>query len=438
MSSSHLLLAEDLVSSSNRVTRQLKIGTGAALALLTGLAAFVPISSGIVGSGQIMAEGRRKVVEHPVGGAVEDLRVADGAKVRRGQLLLRLEEGDAALNVQVLEAQAVSLRAEQAARQAELLDAAEVTFPTDLLARQGDPVVAGAINAQRVAFLARRAMLAGQQAQSKERLAQLDNSAEGSRAQALAHRQQIALLDDEITGMRALYKRGFASKSRLNALERTAAEHRGQLAALTAEDSKLFAQKAETRIQGRQTKQAAEMEAADALRTIQRDLAEVLEKLSSARRVLAQTQVRAPTAGTVVALRKSAGEHIRPGEPLLEILPADDRLVLRVKLLPAHADDVQVGQPAFVRFDAAAGRGLGTLQGSVQHISADAITDPQSGAPFFEATVAIPKDQAAKVPARLLKPGVPAEVLMRAGERTTLAYLLAPLTRAVFHMMRDV
>jgi HlyD family type I secretion membrane fusion protein len=437
LSSQHVL-ADDLVAASNRLTRQLKVGTGVALAVLMALAAFVPITSGIVQSGQIMAEGRRKVMEHPVGGAVEELRIADGAKVRKGQVLLRLEAGDARLNVQVLEAQALSLRAEQAARQAELMNATEVTFPADLFARQNEPAVAGAMKAQRVAFHARRAMLAGQYAQSEKRLVQLDSGRTGTRAQAAAYQTQIRLLDDEIVGMRQLYARGFASKSRLNTLERAAAEYRGQLAALNAEGSKLVAQKAETRIQSGQARQEAETAAADALRSIQRDLTEVMEKLSSAKRTLSQTLVRAPTSGTVVGLHKTAGEYIQSGEPLLEILPSDDRLVLRAQVLPTHADDVRIGQPAFVRFDAAGGRGTATLEGYVQSMSADALTDPRSGATYFEATIAIPKSEAAKVPSRLLKAGMPAEVLMRAGERTALAYMLAPLTRAVFHMMRDV
>jgi HlyD family type I secretion membrane fusion protein len=313
-----------------------------------------------------------------------------------------------------------------------------VTFPADLLARRNEPTVADAMTAQRVAFHARRALLTGQQAQSKQRLVQLDSDAAGTRAQAAAHRAQIRLLEDELVGMRALYARGFASKNRLNALERTAAEHRGQLAALVAEGGKSVAQKAETRIQREQARQTAEAEAADALRSIQRDLTQVMEKLSSARRTLAQTLVRAPTDGTVIGLSKSAGEHIRPNEPLLEILPADDRLVLRVRLRPTQADDVRVGQPAFVRFDAAAGRSHGTLTGSVQNISADAITDPRTGEAYFEATIAIPKSEAGKVPSRLLTPGMPAEVLMRAGEQTALGYLFAPITRAAFHMLRDV
>ena len=114
-----------------------------------------------------------------------------------------------------------------------------------------------------------------------------------------------------------------------------------------------------------------------------------------------------------------------------------DRLVVRARIPPMNAHDIRVGQPAFVRFDAAGTKTAPTIEGTVQKLSADALTDPRTGASYFEAIVSISDQQAAALPRNVLKPGLPAEVLMKTGERTALAYLFAPITRATFHAMRE-
>jgi HlyD family type I secretion membrane fusion protein len=187
-----------------------------------------------------------------------------------------------------------------------------------------------------------------------------------------------------------------------------------------------------------QAEREAGADAADALRKIQADLVQVTEKLAAAKRLLARTDIRAPVSGTVVGLSlTTVGGVVRPGEAVMDIVPSGERLVIRARIPPMHADDVQPGQGAFVRFDAAGTRTASTVEGRVQKISADALSDQRSGASYFEAIVTIPQSEAARLPQSILKPGLPAEVLMKTGERTALSYLLAPITRATFHAMRE-
>jgi HlyD family type I secretion membrane fusion protein len=164
-------------------------------------------------------------------------------------------------------------------------------------------------------------------------------------------------------------------------------------------------------------------------------LGELLDRQLAADDTLQRTDVRAPIDGVVMAMRvNTIGGVVEPGQPLLEIVPQSDLLVARVRILPSDADNVRQGMSATVRL-AAGGRKPVQLEGSVQSISADALTDNRSGESYFEARIAIPHDDT--IPREVLAPGLPAEVLIKTGEHTILDYLFSPIERAVFQSMRD-
>ncbi|QNA83259.1 biotin/lipoyl-binding protein [Sphingomonas sp. So64.6b] len=154
-------LAETLSDPIARVTKRLAIGLGVGIAAIFAWSALVPIASGVVAEGRIGVENKRKTVQHLDGGIVKEIGVREGSKVKAGQLLFRLDDGDARLAVQVLQAQFDSLLAERAAREAELTGSSTITFPAELLERASEPSVKSAIATQRSAFAARRAAPGG-------------------------------------------------------------------------------------------------------------------------------------------------------------------------------------------------------------------------------------------------------------------------------------
>lgn len=433
-----LALAESLAAAPSAVIRRLAIGCTAALVLISAWSIFVPIASGAVAPGQLAVENRRKTLQHMDGGIIQTVAVREGSRVRAGDLLIRLNDNEAQLNVKVLQTQVDSLRAEEAVRLAELSATAQIAFPADLLARSNDPDVALILEAQRTAFKARRSNASGRKSQLAQKSQQFGNDMAGANAQMDARETQIALMESELRDLQALFEKGYVTKGRILALQRAIAQTRGDRSALGSEAEKLRSQAVESRIGTRQVDREASTDAANALREIRNELVQSIDKLAVARQILARTEIRAPVAGTVVGLQLSTiGGVIRPGEALLDIVPETDRLVVSARIPPMHADDVRIGQPAFVRFDAAGTRNAPMLEGRVLKLSADALTDSRTGTSYFEAVISIPDNEAGKLPKSLLKPGLPAEVLMKTGERTALAYLLAPLTRATFHAMRE-
>ena len=431
-------LALQLSGTSDRIRRRLGRIAIVSIAVVLSIATLVPIDSGAMAPGMNQVENKRKTVQHLDGGIIRAIHVREGSVVKAGQPLIILDDTNARLNVSVYQAQFDGLRAEEAALQAQLLGQSAIEFPADLIARENDPVVGSIIRAQRSAFAARRDNVRGRKAQLGEQIGQLDEELSGDSAGSTARDEQIAMLDDEIDGLDVLYKKGFATKSRILALKRAAAQLRGERAGLVADSAKLRTKQSEVRILQLQADQEAQAEAANALRTIQSQLAETEDKLIAAKQVLERTQIRAPVSGTVVGMRPTTvGGVVEHGEPLMDIVPNQGRLVVAARVSPRDADKLHIGQSASVRFDGSGARDAPVVTGTLEKFSADALSDSKTGALYFEAEVAVPEQEKRQLPAELLRPGVPATVLIKTGQRTLLGYLFAPIQRARFRALRE-
>lgn len=432
-------LVSELVGSTTKMLRVL--GIAATLAVMAFLlwGTFVPIASGVAAPGHVGVENRRKTLQHLDGGIIREIRVHDGDHVEAGEVVVRMDSVDARLAVSVLQAQVDALRAEQAARQAELTGASNIQFPADLITRQEENNVATILKTQRIAFAARRSNIIGRKLQLQEQLAQLNKEISGNRAQSKSRSEQIDLLDGEIKDVSGLLDKGLTTRTRLLTLQRAAAQSRGDRGALDSEVAKLKAQQSEISIASMQVERQSQTEASDVLRQVEAQLVQVLDKLAGAKAVLARTEIRAPVSGTVVGLALTTlGGVVRPGEPLMDIVPVTNKLIINAKIEPKDANAIHINQPVSVRFDGAGIREAPVVQGRVEKVSADSLVDQRTGTNYFELVVVVSSaHNLRKVPRDLLKPGLPAEVLVQTGQRTAFGYLFAPITRASFSAMRE-
>ena len=430
-------LARQLSGNSDRLGRRLARAGIGATTIAIGIAALFPIDSGAMAPGVEQVENKRKTVQHPDGGIIRQIYVREGSVVKAGQPLISLDDSNARTNVSVYQAQYDSLRAEHAALEAQLLRQDHIDFPVDLLQRANDPLVASILRAQRAAFAARRQDVLGRKAQLAQQITQLNDEMSGEAAGANARAQQIELLDGEIADVGELFKKGYATKTRLLALQRAAAQLRGEKAGLHADSAKLRTKQSEVRILSTLADQDSATQAANALRTIESELSQVEDKLLAAKRVLARTEIRAPVTGVVVGLRPTTdGGVIRPSEPLMDVVPEGGNLVVTARVAPRDVDNLHVGQKAVVRFDGSGARDAPVVEGTLQKLSADALTD-QHGTSYFEAEVGVPESAKGSLPRELQRPGVPTTVLIKTGRRTLIGYLFAPILRARFVALRE-
>lgn len=430
-------LALQLSGASDRVRRRLGRIAAVSIAIVLGIATLIPIDSGAMAPGMSQVENKRKTVQHLDGGIIRAIHVHEGSVVKAGQPLITLDDTNARMNVSVFQSQSDALRAERATLEAQLLGRGQIDFPADLLQRSNDPLIASILRSQRAAFAARRDEVNGKKAQLAKQIAQLDDEIAGESAGAGARAEQIKLLDSEIADVSELFAKGYATKTRLLALQRAAAALRGEKAGIYADSAKLRTRQSEVRLVSIQAEQDSTTQAANALRTLQSDLAQVEEKLLTAKQVLARSEIRAPVSGVVVGLRPTTiGGVIRPSEPLMDVVPNGGNLVVAARVSPRDVDNLHVGQKAVVRFDASGARDAPVVEGTLQKLSADALTDSH-GAGYFEAEVGVPQAAKRALPPELLRPGVPATVLIKTGRRTLLAYLFEPILRARFNAVRE-
>jgi HlyD family type I secretion membrane fusion protein len=431
------LLIRELSAAAARSTRWSGwIAGGLAVGFL-GLSA-LPMSSGAVAPGVLATPLERQAIQHADGGVIRELLVVDGQHVEAGDPLMRLESVEAGAAAGVLASQILDLRADEVVRLAEVLGLGEFTYPPELVAAATDARGQAILAAHRSAFEARRAQREVQLAQADSRIVQIDEQMTAAQARYDSATEQLALIRDELEGLRTLYERGLVERTRVLALERTEASLVGDIATAEAGMRQYRASISEVLARREEFAVTGQVAAADALRELRAELSAAIDRATAADDTLERTTLRAPIAGVVVNRRvDTVGGVAGSGEVLMEIVPENEGLVVRANVRPIEAEMVHVGAEAVVRFDFVGTASAPRVIGSVSRMSADALTDETSGQSYFEAIVELPPEAVDQLPEGAMSPGLPVEVLIRSEDRSLMSYLVDPLSRVSFRALRE-
>jgi HlyD family secretion protein/epimerase transport system membrane fusion protein len=406
---------------------------GAVFGLWGGL---VPLASGAMAPGVIAPETSRKTVQHLEGGIIASLAVRDGDTVADGQMLLVIDDKQARTTVDILRNQHHRLLASQVRLEAELNGALLVVFPPQFM--QGDRLDAIA-GSQLKIFETRRASVQARKDVLAQRLEQLNELIKGYRAQLRSVIDQLVLVREEGEAKTSLVERGLISKPEAFRLKRMDADLAGRQGELIANVARTQQQIGETEMQLVQINAERVDQIANESDKVRLELAEVTQKLRSAEDVLRRTIVTAPVAGKVVNLRfKTIGGIVQRGEPLLDIVPGDDALVIEARVAPIDINIVQAGLPAHVHLGTHASQTMPSLSGVVRSVSPDRLIDQATRQPYYLARVEIDRDEAQRLSGVELIPGMSADVLVVAKERSMLGYLLQPFSNALRRSLREV
>lgn len=403
-----------------RPAAMLGLAALAALVLGFGLwAALAPLAGAVVAHGLVEVDGDRQIVQHPDGGVVSSILVTEGAVVRAGQPLLRLDGTSMGAELAILDGRLAKLAARSSRLTAERDGLAAPDFA---------PGPDSEAEAERRLFQARLATLTEMRQQLFRRIDQVHAQAAGIAAQRAAVATQAALIGRELAVQRGLRDKGLAQTSSVLALEREAARLSGQLGELAAALARAEGQATEIRIQIATLEATRREEAAAELRDLGPEILELTERRRALRQRIDRLDLRAPVSGIVLDLQiTTPGAVLRPAEPVLHIVPQDRPLIVAARIPPIHIDEVRPGQPVELVPTALAGRDRPRLIGQVVLVSADALADPQTGAAHY--LIEIAPDPATRL---ALRPGMPVDVYLQTGTRIALAYLVAPVA-AYFH-----
>ena len=470
--------------------RALYLGFMTTLVLAGGLfgwGALASISGAVIATGRIEVETRNQVVEHIDGGTVGEILVRDGDRVDAGEVLIRLDDALLRSETTVLEAKVAALAAHRNRLEAEYRSADSIDWDVDLAAlAPADASIREVLDGQARLFEARRSSRAGQESQFRERIGQTRKQVAGLEAQAAAAARQRELIGRELDAERSLFEKGLTELRRLLTLEREAARLDGQAGDIAARIAGARGRIAEIEISILQIHARRVEEAESQAREVQARENETRERLAEVRRRLAGMEVRAPVSGEVYGMRVFAlGEVVRPGEPILSIVPEDAELMVIAQLEPIHVDQVHVGQEAVLRFSALSTRTTPEFEGRVRRVSASTMHHEATGRSWYElelemgraveseeelsiagwsssayasfrgwlgddeggveetagetadpqrSTTAVSSDHARELD---LTPGMPVEVHVRTGERSPLSYLAKPLTDFFLRSLRE-
>jgi HlyD family type I secretion membrane fusion protein len=411
--------------------REVMIGGGVIAVfffLFLGWAALAPLDAGAFASGQVEVSGNRQAVQHREGGVVTALNVAEGDRVRRGQVLVTLATGNLEATERGLAAQVLSLEAQRARMIAERDGLVRVPRPAAFagLSPEDQILADEAFRLQQQQFAARRNGRTTESGVLGQRIGQLREQQRGYERQIASNLEQQRLLAEELEGLRALAAQGYAPQNRVRALERTAAALDGELGSLRAQVARTAEQIGETQLQISGVSTRLDEEVADQLKLVEVQINELTPRWLDLRQQIERSQLRSPVDGQVVV--------IQPGQTLMEIVPDNASQVIVARLNPDDIDNVRVGLSTEVRFPSLRDRDPPLIHGRVTRISADTFEDERTGQRHYRAQIVVPPQELARLgrSADDIRAGMPVEVVVLLRERSALAYLIEPLTRSVW------
>jgi HlyD family secretion protein/epimerase transport system membrane fusion protein len=415
--------------------RFLFFGALSALGLLVALfvwASTLQVASAALASGEVTVEGNRKAVQHRDGGPVEAVFVREGQRVAKGEPLLKLNMSESQAEEAVLRTQLMQALARVARLRAET-SGSGIAFPEELESPDGQAVARQAeelFRARRDAYLGQVGILTSQVEGAKQQIDAL-----GGRLSAIE--AQLQTVQEEADSIAALVKEGLITKTRKLALDRAAAEFDGDeqmINASIAEQKSIIEQSElkKTQLQ-KDRSEAIAKDLADAEALV----ADARPRLVAVRKRLDRGVLVAPEEGFVFGLAAfGPGAVITPGQTVLEIVPADDALVLSVEISPADIDEVEPQQHVTVHLLSYRQRYQIKLTGVLEKISPDEIEDKVRQVKFYRGIVKLDPSDLSREGAELV-PGMPVQVMIETGARTIASYILDPLLRTYEYAFRD-
>jgi membrane fusion protein, protease secretion system len=431
----------DFQANENRAVRQGWAIVVGGLGMLLAWSLWAELDTGVAMHGMVVVDGYRRPVQSASAGRVAQILVKEGSTVQAGQPVARMDRTQAEADFLSAQVQWNSVAAQHARLTAELSNSKILVFPS----RPNWAARAWPDDGLRANFAAQESHLAVRRNSLASELKGLDETIQGIELQnaellksRLTKSEQLQLIEGQLVELRKLASDGLHPRNRVIDLERTSAGLRGAMAEDTGTISRNIQAAAElrARIESRRLGTLKEVQAQ--LSDISRDMHALGSKLTALQHEVGNTDLHAPVDGVVVGLAiHTPGAFVNAGALLFEIVPIAGALKVDALLPPQWIDKVRKGQPTDVQFTAFDLATTPKIRGVVDTVSADAIADPKQQVSNYRISVTVPAESLKILQGFVLKPGMPAEVFVRTGERNALSYLIKPLQDRVGKAMTE-
>ena len=398
---------------------------------LMGWSYMAPLDSAAYAPGFVTVESYRKTIQHLEGGIVKEIKTKDGQLVNKGDLLIVLDDTQLRAQLEIYESQYIAALALSDRLEAERDKLAEIHFDKYLIEKKSDINIEKTIRIQKQVFKTRKAAREGETDVLKQRIEQLREQVSGLKEQQKSDNKQIQLYREEIVEFKALLKKGFTDKTRMRDMQRRVAQLEGEVAKTSSNISASKIKMGETKLEIIQIENKHQLEVAELLSQTSAKKNDLQERRLAIQDKLIRTKIVAQDAGMVLGMTvHTIGGVISQGKPILEIVPQGENLIIEAQVSPVDIDKVHKGLISEVRFSAFKSATTPIIEGEVISVSADSLTDSNTGMPYYLARIKVTPDGHENLGDLTLLPGMPADTLIKVGERTLFEYLVQPATNA--------
>jgi HlyD family type I secretion membrane fusion protein len=384
-------------------------------------ASTAPLAQGVVAMGRVTLYEKRHTVQNLYGGVIKEINIREGSEVKKGDVLLKLNEAASKAKLLSVKSEYYSRIALEARLLAENRGLKVVDYPQELINVSDEPDVAEMISTQNDLFKKRRESI-----ENEKRI--LQNQKDGTidyikqmEELVQSRNKQIALLEEEIESVKEIAAEGYYPKSKMRDLQQTL-----QSTIATKERTKRSLSEIDLRVVQLEGEflRDVEMQLAD----VQKTISTVKQQFSAEEVTYESMTITAPNDGVVIGLTShNVGGVISPGQKIFDIVPLESDLIVEVNIMPQDIDSVELGLKAEVRFHALDAKTTPTMFGVLDRVSPDVFFDQSTGMSYYLGQVKIPEEELEKIGGmHRLQAGMPADIVIQTGERTMLEYLINP------------
>lgn len=308
-------------------------------------AIFAPLEKGVSASGFVITDSNRQAIQPAFAGIVEDIYVKEGQQVKAGEVLIKLN-------------------------------------PTNALAQKNS---------------------------TQEVISGLDAQSKGLEQSIVQKKQQSALLEKQLIGLRELVAEGYMARNKVFDLERQQLQLKGSI-----------------------------LEDEGNLVRLKRQISEQKEKLTPFEMDLANTELKSPVNGQVVNMTVfTKGGVVSPGQKIMEVIPSNEALIVEGQL-PVHlVDKVHVDLPVEMMFTAFNANRTPHIPGTLISVGADRIVDEKTGQPYYKIQAVTTAKGAKMLKDYKVRPGMPVELFVKTGEQSMMTYMLKPIFDRTHSALRE-
>ncbi len=400
---------------------------------------FSEISGAVIATGTVGVHGEPKAIQHVDGGIVEQIHVSAGDRVKKGDILLDLDDTNLAANLAIYRGRLRDALIRRNRLIAEMREEQSFAAPDpNDVQRYHLADISATMEQQRVLLKIRTQSLQGEVEQYDKKIAQLQNQIEGARAIRHQKLLEIDIYNVERSSIEKLVATKTMAENKLLTYDRAVIELRSDIASQEAEIARLENSISEAEIARLQIHKQMRERVASELDELEVKIDEMKQQISATALQLDRTSIRSPIDGIIHELAvHTIGGVIQPAQTIMQIIPTEEDFQIEVNSDIYSVDEIRVGREAVVRFPSFHQRTTPEIFGRVKQVSPSSVIDPKTGAAFYRVRITISQSELVKLGDNVLIPGMPVEAVMPTASRTVLSYLLKPLGDQLARALRE-